>query len=259
MKVLKIVSFEKGFHWIKDPYTIYKNELVLVELGLMQDPRIGKDQFESHHIKYELSQKQVTIHTELVDEAQRYNRYKSRFLECNAYKTEIFDKENCKFHKAYILPTDKIELFLNNDFKPERKKIAISLCQERIANTGTSTVDYVAFCDKNEEYGDWVIRICRKSEYLKEYNHYGGYVIINVTRPYYMWGTIDEIERDIKHIIREELKKRDLIDFLHQNTTMSYNNNGKWKTTGAAGEKTATANKATDQRLYISVSQPRHS
>ena len=227
MKVLKVVSFEKGFHWIKDPYTIYKNELVLVELGLMQDPRIDKDQFESHHIKYELSQKQVTIHTELVDEAQRYNRYKSLFLECNAYKTEIFDKENCKFHKAYILPTDKIDLFLNNDFKPERKKIAISLCQDRIANTGTSTVDYVAFCDKNEEYGDWVIHICRKSEYLKEYNHYGGYVIINVTRPYYMWGTMEEIERDIKHIIREELKKRDLIDFLHQNKTMSYNNNGK--------------------------------
>ena len=31
------------------------------------------------------------------------------------------------------------------------------------------------------------------------------------------------------------------------------------KTTGAAGEKAATANKAIDQRLYISVSQPRHS
>lgn len=227
MKVLKIVSFEKGFHWIKDPYTIYKNELVLVGLDLMQDPRIGKVSYERRHIEYELSQKQVTIHTELVDEAQRYNRYKSRFLDCNAYKTEIFDKESGKFHKAYILPKDKIDLFLNNDFKPERKKIAVSLCQDRIANTGTSTVDYVAFCDKNEEYGDWVIHICRKSEYLKEYNHYGGYVIINVTRPYYMWGTMEEIERDIKHIIREELKKRDLIDFLHQNKTMSYNNNGK--------------------------------
>ena len=31
------------------------------------------------------------------------------------------------------------------------------------------------------------------------------------------------------------------------------------KTTGVAGEKAAAANKATDQRLYISVSQPRHS
>ena len=31
------------------------------------------------------------------------------------------------------------------------------------------------------------------------------------------------------------------------------------KTTGVAGEKAAVANKATNQRLYISVSQPRHS
>ena len=225
MKVLKIVSFEKGFHWIKDPYTIYKNELVLVELGFMQDPRIGKDGYERRHIEYELSQKQVTIHTELVDEAKRYNRYKSLFLECNAYKTEIFEKESGKFHKAYILPKDKFDLFLNNDFKPERKKIAVSLCQDRIANTGTTTVDYVAFCVQDEEYRDWVIRICRKSEYMKEYHHYGGYVIINVTRPYYMWGTMEEIEKDIKHIIRDELKERDLIDFLRQNKTFSYNKN----------------------------------
>ena len=227
MKVLKIVSFEKGYHWTTDLYTIIRSELFLVKCGFIQDPRIGKSSIARHHIEYELRRKEVTIHTELVDEAYRYNRYKSLFLDCNAYETELYDNENSKFHKAYILPADKIDLFLNNDFKPKRKKIAVSLCQDRIANTGTSTVDYVAFCDKNEEYGDWVIHICRKSEYLKEYNHYGGYVIINVTRPYYMWGTMEEIERDIKHIIREELKERDLIDFLHQNKTMSYNNNGK--------------------------------
>ena len=65
-----------------------------------------------------------------------------------------------------------------------------------------------------ETIGDIVV--CRKSDYFK-HEHYGKYILVNVIRPEIMWGTIEEIERDIKNIILDKIKKEKLIDFLRNN------------------------------------------
>ena len=52
---------------------------------------------------------------------------------------------------------------------------------------------------------------------MKYHEHYGKYILVNVIRPEIMCGTIEEIERDIKNIILDKIKKEKLIDFLCNN------------------------------------------
>ena len=214
MQVLKIISFKKGIDTNTDMYILRSSELTLVKLGLIEDPCTGKNHHEAYRIERELCQKDATIYTELVDESYRYNRCKMRYLDTNAYKTEIFDKTNRKFVKAYVLPAEKADLFLKSDFKPECKKIEISLCQTNVPTFESEEVHYIAFYGQIEEYGEYDIHICVKSEYTKEWNHYGRYIDIKIIKPYIMWGTQKEIEKDIKRIILKEIKERELIDFL---------------------------------------------
>ena len=110
---------------------------------------------------------------------------------------------------------------MNNDFHPDANKISISVCQGRIPKIGQETVKYVVY--RNEDMSDFDretigdIVVCRKSDYMKYHEHYGKYILVNVIRPEIMCGTIEEIERDIKNIILDKIKKEKLIDFLRNN------------------------------------------
>ena len=125
-----------------------------------------------------------------------------------------------KCYYGYILPDAKVEAFLNNDFHPDTKKMSISVSQGRIPKIGQETVKYVVY--RNEDMSDFDretigdIVVCRKSDYFK-HNHYGKFILVDVIRPEIMWGTIEEIERDIKNIILDKIEKEKMIDFLRNN------------------------------------------
>ena len=124
-----------------------------------------------------------------------------------------------KCYYGYILPDEKVEAFLNNDFHPDTKKMSISVSQGRIPKIGQETVKYVVYRDEGmsefdrETIGDIVV--CRTSEYFK-HEHYGKYILVDVIRPEIMWGTFEEIERDIKRIILDRLHEENLIVFLNE-------------------------------------------
>lgn len=210
MKVFKVISFKEGLDILpSSEKKIHTNMFVLVLLGLIEDPREGKDKFESYAIRYKMERKSATLYVQQISEAHHYDRYKSVFLYANAIK----------FHDEYILPADKAEDFLNKDFHPDFKKITISVSQDRIPKIGQETVKYIVYHKFYETEWERVTKrgivVCRKSEYFK-HEHYGKYILVNVIRPEIMCGTIEEIEKDIKSIILDRLNEENLIGFLNE-------------------------------------------
>ena len=123
-----------------------------------------------------------------------------------------------EFYDGYILPADKVEVFSNSDLHPEHKNITISVSQSRIPKIGQEKVKYIVyrkeFDTEFERATKRGIVVCRKSDYIKNHEHYGKYILVDVIRPEIMWGTIEEIESDIKGIILDCLHEDKLIDFL---------------------------------------------
>ena len=210
MKVFKVISFKEGYDDHASETTVNTNMFTLVQLGLIKDPRKDKDNISRYIFRKDLERQAAVLYVQQISEAHHYDRYKSRFLHQNAVK--------CYY--GYILPDDKAEAFLNNDFHPDTTKISISVSQGRIPKIGQETVKYVVYRDEDmsdfdrETIGDIVV--CRKSDYFK-HKHYGKYILVNVIRPEIMWGTFEEIERDIKNIILDKIEKESLIDFLRNN------------------------------------------
>ena len=209
MKVFKVISFREGCDGHASETTGNTSMFTLVRLGLIKDPRKDKDNISRYIIQKDLERQPAVLYLQQISEAHHYDRYKSRFLYQNAVK--------CYY--GYILPDDKVEAFLNNDFHPDTKKISISVRQDRIPKIGRETVKYVVYRDEymsdfdRETIGDIVV--CRKSEYFK-HEHYGKYILVDVIRPEIMWGTIEEIEKDIKSIILDRLHEENLIGFLNE-------------------------------------------
>lgn len=209
MKVFKVISFKEGCDAHASETTVNTNMFTLVQLGLIKDPRKDKDNIGKFITRRDLECQAAVLYVQQISEAHHYDRYKSMFLYQNAVK--------CYY--GYILPDDKAEAFLNNDFHPDTKKITISVRQNRIPKIGQETVKYIVYRDEDmsefdrETIGDIVV--CRKSEYFK-YEHYGKYILVNVIRPEIMCGTLEEIERDIKSIILDRLHEENLIGFLNE-------------------------------------------
>ena len=210
MNVFKVISFREGYDAHASETIVNTNMFTLVQLGLIKDPRKDKDNIGRYITRRELECQSAVVYVQQISEAHHYDRYKGRFLYANAVK----------FYDGYILPADKVEAFLNNDFHSDTKKISISVSQDRIPKIGQETIKYIVYRDEyisdfdRETIGDIVV--CRKSDYFK-HEHYGKYILVNVIRPEIMWGTIEEIERDIKNIILDKIKKEKLIDFLRNN------------------------------------------
>lgn len=211
MKVFRVISYKEGCDAHTSETTLNTNMFTLVKLGLIKDPRKDKDNIARYIIRRDLERQAAVIYIQQIDEAHHYDRYKSRFLQQNAVK--------CYY--GYILPDDKVEDFLNNDFRPDAKKITISVCQDIIPKIGQHKVKYIVYRDEDmsefcrETIGDIVV--CHKSDYIKNHEHYGKYILVEVIRPEIMWGTYDEIERDIKGIILDRLHEdKQLIDFLSE-------------------------------------------
>ena len=209
MKVFKVISFKEGCDAHASETTVNTNMFTLVQLGLIKDPRKDKDNIGRFITRRDLECQAAVVYVQQISEAHHYDRYKSRFLYQNAVK--------CYY--GYILPADKAEAFLNNDFHPDTKKITISVSQARIPKIGQETVKYIVYRDEymsefdRETIGDIVV--CRKSGYFK-HEHYGKYILVNVIRPEIMCGTLEEIEKDIKSIILDRLHEENLIGFLNE-------------------------------------------
>ena len=209
MKVFKVISFKEGCDGHASETTVNTNMFTLVQLGLVKDPRKDKDNIGRFITRKDLECQAAVLHVQQISEAHHYDRYKSMFLYKNAVKC----------YCGYILPDDKVEAFLNNDFHPDTKKISISVRQDRIPKIGQETVKYIVYCDEDMSDFDREticdIVVCRKSEYFK-HEHYGKYILVNVIRPETMCGTIEEIEKDIKSIILDRLHEENLIGFLNE-------------------------------------------
>ena len=209
MKVFKVISFREGCDAHASETAVNTNMFTLVQLGLIKDPRKDKDNIKRFITRRDLECQAAVVYVQKISEAHHYDRYKSRFLYQNAVK--------CYY--GYILPADKAEAFLNNDFHPDTKKITISVSQARIPKIGQETVKYIVYRDAymsefdRETIGDIVV--CRKSGYFK-HEHYGKYILVNVIRPEIMCGTLEEIEKDIKSIILDRLHEENLIGFLNE-------------------------------------------
>ena len=209
MKVFKVISFKEGYDFIPSAgKKVITNMFTLVRLGLIKDPREGKDKYEKYVIEREMKCQDATLFVKQISEAHHYDRYKSVFLYRNAIK----------FYDGYILPADKVEVFSNSDLHPEHKNITISVSQSRIPKIGQEKVKYIVyrkeFDTEFERATKRGIVVCRKSDYIKNHEHYGKYILVDVIRPEIMWGTIEEIESDIKGIILDRLHEDKLIDFL---------------------------------------------
>ena len=209
MKIFKVISFREGCDTHASETTVNTNMFTLVQLGLIKDPRKDKDNIGRFITRRDLERQDAVLYVQQISEAHHYDRYKSRFLYQNAVK--------CYY--GYILPDEKVEAFLNNDFHPDTKKMSISVSQGRIPEIGQETVKYVVY--RNEDMSDFDretigdIVVCRKSGYFK-HEHYGKYILVNVIRPEIMCGTLEEIEKDIKSIILDRLHEENLIGFLNE-------------------------------------------
>ena len=209
MKIFKVISFREGCDTHASETTVNTNMFTLVQLGLIKDPRKDKDNIGRFITRRDLERQDAVLYVQQISEAHHYDRYKSRFLYQNAVK--------CYY--GYILPDEKVEAFLNNDFHPDTKKMSISVSQGRIPKIGQETVKYIVYRDEymsefdRETIGDIVV--CRKSGYFK-HEHYGKYILVNVIRPEIMCSTLEEIEKDIKSIILDRLHEENLIGFLNE-------------------------------------------
>ena len=210
MKIFKVISFREGYDTHASETTVNTNMFTLVQLGLIKDPRKDKDNIGRFITRRDLERQDAVLYVQQISEAHHYDRYKSRFLYQNAVK--------CYY--GYILPDEKVEAFLNNDFHPDTKKMSISVSQGRIPKIGQETVKYVVY--RNEDMSDFDreaigdIVVCRKSDYFK-HNHYGKFILVDVIRPEIMCGTFQQIEREIKNIILDKIVKEKLIDLLRNN------------------------------------------
>ena len=208
MKVFQVISFKEGCDAHASETTVNTNMFTLVQLGLIKDPRKGKDKIDRFITRRDMECQVAVLYLQQISEAHHYDRYKSRFLYQNSVK--------CYY--GYIIRPDKVEAFLNNDFHPDTKKITISVCQDRIPKIGQEKIKYIVYHDEyvsefdRATIGDLVV--CRKSDYFKNHEHYGKYILVDVIRPEIMWGTFEEIERDIKRIILDRLHEENLIEFL---------------------------------------------
>ena len=215
MKIFKVLRYEKGWNYsMAGEHEVNKfhvDELSLVKLGLIDDPRKGKSKWDAYTIEYNMRHTNYTLYVQQVTEAHHYNRYKMHYLRTNAIEWTY----------GYILPSNKVDVFLSSDLKPERKEITISVYQDRIPKIGQEKVAYIVYHELYETEYERRTRngviVCRKSDYMKNHEHYGKYILVNVIRPEIMCGTIEEIERDIKNIILDKIKKEKLIDFLRNN------------------------------------------
>ena len=211
MKIFKVISFREGCDTHASETTVNTNMFTLVQLGLIKDPRKGKDKYDRYVVEREMECQDATLYVQQISEAHHYDRYKAKFLYENAIK----------FYDGYILPADKVDVFLSSDLKPKRKEITISVYQDRIPKIGQEKVKYIVYHKLYEtEYERRTrngIIVCRKSDYMKYHEHYGKYILVNVIRPEIMCGTIERIERDIKNIILDKIEKEKLIDFLRNN------------------------------------------
>ena len=209
MKVFKVLSFKEECDWLPSSYKkVHTHRFTLVKLGLIKDPREGMDKIDGYAIQRQMECQDATLYVQQISEAHHYDRYKGLFLYANAIK----------FYDGYILPADKVEVFLNSDFHPEHKNITISVSQSRIPKIGQEKVKYIVYRREFETEFERATRngivVCRKSDYIKNHEHYGKYILVDVIRPEIMWGTIEEIESDIKGIILDRLHEDKLIDFL---------------------------------------------
>ena len=109
MKVYKPIAYKEKIDYSPSLYKkVSSNVYALVKLGLVENPFIGKDSYDRYVMEGELKCKDATIYVELVSEAHHYNRYKREFLLQHAVK----------FYDGYILPNDKVDMFLNGDLHP---------------------------------------------------------------------------------------------------------------------------------------------
>ena len=211
MKIFKVISFREGCDTHASETTVNTNMFTLVQLGLIKDPRKDKDNIGKFITRRDLERQDAVLYVQQISEAHHYDRYKSVFLYRNAIE----------FYDGYILPTDKVDVFLNSDFHPDCKKITISVCQDRIPKIGQEKVKYIVyrkeFDTEFERATKNSIVVCRKSDYLKNHEHYGKYILVDVIRPEIMCGTFQQIEREIKNIILDKIVKEKLIDFLRNN------------------------------------------
>ena len=165
MKIFKVISFREGCDTHASETTVNTNMFTLVQLGLIKDPRKDKDNIGRFITRRDLERQDAVLYVQQISEAHHYDRYKSRFLYQNAVK--------CYY--GYILPDEKVEAFLNNDFHPDTKKMSISVSQGRIPKIGQETVKYVVY--RNEDMSDFDretigdIVVCRKSDYMKYHEH----------------------------------------------------------------------------------------
>ena len=184
MKVFQVISFKEGCDAHASETTVNTNMFTLVQLGLIKDPRKGKDKIGRFITRRDLECQAAVLYLQQISEAHHYDRYKSRFLYQNSVK--------CYY--GYIIRPDKVEAFLNNDFHPDTKKITISVCQDRIPKIGQEKIKYIVYHDEyvsefdRATIGDLVV--CRKSDYFKNHEHYGKYILVDVIRPEIMWGTL---------------------------------------------------------------------
>ena len=210
MKVFQVISFKEGCDAHASETTVNTNMFTLVQLGLIKDPRKGKDKIDRFITRRDLECQSAVLYVQQISEAHHYDRYKLRFLYQNSVK--------CYY--GYIIRPDKVEAFLNNDFHPDTKKITISVCQDRIPKIGQEKVKYIVYHNEDvSEFdratiGDLVV--CRKSDYFKNHEHYGKYILVDVIRPEIMCGTLEEIEKDIKSIILDRIHEENLIGFLNE-------------------------------------------
>ena len=109
MKVFKVVSFKEEFDLLLSSYKkVHTNRFALVKLGLIEDPSEGKDKYDRYVVERKMECQDATLYVQQISEAHHYDRYKGRFLYENAIK----------FCDGYILPANKVDVFLSSDLKP---------------------------------------------------------------------------------------------------------------------------------------------
>lgn len=87
------------------------------------------------------------------------------------------------------------------------KTIALSVEQKRIPKTGSITVSYIAF-NEGLFCGLYLCTKSKLNELVKNevIDYPKNYIEVKITRPEIMWGTNEEIRRDILDIVCEEME-----------------------------------------------------
>ena len=201
MKVFKVLSFKEEYDWLPSSCKkVLTHRFNLVKLGLIKDPREGMDKFDGYAIQRQMECQDATLYVQQISEAHHYDRYKGLFLYANAIK----------FYDGYILPADKVEVFLNSDFHPEHKNITISVSQSRIPKIGQEKVKYIVYRREFEtefEFIDYSSNVPRENYSINviDGNHF-------IVKNYKMFVNYPIIVRckDGEHVKDVEIKLRGL-------------------------------------------------